>query len=101
MNKNGKSKGDILPRDDPNEYCINGGGDFEDDHDRTRIPYNSKQQPGQQDEEYDDDDDGSDGEGGAGSENESVLSEISNESTYFENKIGFQRRALFRKNATL
>ena len=31
----------------------------------------------------------------------SVLSEIDNESTYFENKIQFQRRALFRKNATL
>ena len=31
----------------------------------------------------------------------SVLSEISNESTYFESKIIYQRRALLRKNATL
>ena len=32
---------------------------------------------------------------------ESVLSEISNESMYFENKVGYQKRALFRKNMTL
>lgn len=34
-------------------------------------------------------------------ENQSVLSEIDNEENYFENKIQYQRRALFRKNATL
>ncbi len=31
----------------------------------------------------------------------SNLSEISNESTYFTNKVGYQRRALLRKTATL
>ena len=31
----------------------------------------------------------------------SVLSEISNESAYFESKLIYQRRALFRKNAVL
>jgi len=41
----------------------------------------------------DDDDDENQEDGG--------LSEISNEATYFEKKVGYQRRALFRKNATL
>lgn len=34
-------------------------------------------------------------------ETDSVLSDISNESSYFEKKVHYQQRALFRKNVTL
>ena len=34
-------------------------------------------------------------------DSDSGLSEIDNEDTYFEKKVGYQRRALFRKNLTL
>jgi hypothetical protein len=61
-------------------------------------PYIYQYQPSFDDDEFADKKEDSDGSSDSGS---SVLSEISNEDKYFENKVNYQRRALFRKNATL
>jgi hypothetical protein len=60
------------------------------------VEIKSKRFKSQNEDKNDSDSDNSDDD-----DNTSVLSEISNESVYFESKVGYQKRALLRKNLSL